>query len=255
MPADSIGVPSTEAPPSDAGQGSLSSLPSRAAFALDRSALLDAVNARVATSPTALVKEALVKAAIEEAAVEEANERADAENVTKVGEVAPKKYPRRSSNKGAAIGTAVHRVLELVDLTNPTADEIMRLAELACAESEIPDLVHNVAGRAGTALRADVVQQAGQSGRAWREVYLIARDGDRYVEGYVDLLAEPSDGKLVVVDYKTDRVDSAEDIAAKTAYYAPQLAQYEKAVRLVVGVDDVTAQLVFAAPAPTIAKG
>ena len=250
MPAVSVGVPSTQAPQSDAGQGSLSSLPGRAAFALDRSALLDAVNARVATSPTALVKEAIVKAAIEEAAAEEASEQAADEDVT----AAPKKYPRRGSNRGAAIGTAVHRVLELVDLANPTADEIMRLAELACAESEIPDLVHNVAGRAGTALRADAVHKAGQSGRAWREVYLIARDGDRYVEGYVDLLAEPSGGKLVVVDYKTDRVDSAQDIATKEAYYAPQLAQYQRAVRLVVGVDDVTAQLVFAAPAPGIER-
>jgi len=255
MPAYSIGVPSTESLLSDVGQGPLSSLPGREEFAHARITLLDAVNARVATSPTALVKEALVRAAIEEAAIEEASEQADAENVTKVGEIAPTKYPRRGSNKGAAIGTAVHRVLELVDLTNPTADEIMRLAELACAESEIPDLAHNVAGRARTALRADAVQQAGQSGRAWREVYLIVRDGDRFVEGYIDLLAEPSDGELVVVDYKTDRVDSAQDIAAKTAYYAPQLAQYEMAVRLVVGVDDVTAQLVFAAPAPTIAKG
>jgi len=70
------------------------------------------------------------------------------------------------------------------------------------------------------------------------------------VEGYVDLLAESIDGKLVVVDYKTDRVDSDEDIAAKTAYYEPQLAQYQKAVVTVVGVDDVSAQLVFAAPAP-----
>jgi len=254
IPADSIGVASTEPLLSDVGQAPLSSLPGRDEFAHARNALLDAVNARVATSPTALVKEKLAKAAIEEAAIEEASEQADAENVTKAGEVAPTKYPRRGSNKGAAIGTAVHRVLELVDLANPTRDEVMRLAELACAESEIPDLVHNVAGRAGTALRADAVQQAGQSGRAWREVYLIVRDGERYVEGYIDLLAKPYDGKLVVVDYKTDRVDSAEEIAAKTAYYAPQLAQYEKAVRLVVGVDDVTTQLVFAAPAPTIAK-
>jgi ATP-dependent helicase/nuclease subunit A len=80
-----------------------------------------------------------------------------------------------------------------------------------------------------------VVRQAGQSGRAWREVYVIVRDGARYVEGYIDLLAEPSDGKLVVVDYKTDRVDSTEDVAAKTAHYAPQLAQYQNAVRTVVG--------------------
>jgi ATP-dependent helicase/nuclease subunit A len=54
------------------------------------------------------------------------------------------------------------------------------------------------------------------SSRAWREVYLVG-DGDRFVEGYTDLLAESSNGKLMVVDYRTDRVDSAEDIAAKTA--------------------------------------
>ena len=248
MSAGSTIEAATEPLPTDAGGSLTISLPGRDEFARARDELLVAVNARVATSPTALVKEALVTAAVEEAAIGEANEQAAAEDVTTAGDVTPKKYPRRWSNKGAAIGTAVHRVLELIDLANPNDDEIMRLAELACAESEIPELVKNVAGRAGTALGTDVVRQAGQAGRAWREVYVITRDGDRYVEGYIDLLAEPSDGKLVVVDYKTDRVDSAEDVAAKKAYYAPQLAQYEKAVKAVVGVDDVTAQLVFAAP-------
>jgi len=52
-----------------------------------------------------------------------------------------------------------------------------------------------------------------------------------------------------VVDYKTDRVDSADDIAAKETYYAPQLTQYQNAIRAVAGVDDVTSQLVFAGPA------
>lgn len=250
----------TEPPLTDSGGSSTTRLPGRAEFAHARDELLVAVNARVATSPTALVKQALVKqslvtAAIEEAAIEEANEQAADHDATEVDDVAPKKYPRRWSNKGAAIGTAVHRVLELVDLANPTDDEIMRLAELACAESEIPALVEDVAGRAHTALGADVVRQAGEAGRAWREVYVITREGDRYVEGYIDLLAEPSDGKLVVVDYKTDRVDSAGDVTAKKAYYAPQLAQYQEAVRAVVGVDDVTAQLVFAAPAPATDKG
>ena len=222
---------STEPLPTDIGDTSLTSLPGRAEFASLREALLDAVAARVATSPTALVKAEQVKP-------------------EPVDETEPRKYPRRGSSKGAAIGTAVHRVLELVDLANPTEDEIIRLTELACAESEIPALVKDVAGRVASALHADVVEQAGESGRAWREVYLIVRDGDRYVEGYIDLLAEPSDGKLVVVDYKTDRVDSPDDVGAKEAYYAPQLAQYQSAIRAVVGSNDVTAQLVFAAPAP-----
>ncbi len=255
MSAGSTTEAATEPLPTDAGGSLTIPLPGRAEFARARDELLVAVNARVATSPTAMVKQALATAAIDEAAIEEANGQAAAEDVTTTGDVTPKKYPRRWSNKGAAIGTAVHRVLELVDLTNPTDDEIMRLAELACAESEIPGLVQNVAGRAGTALGADVVRRAGQAGRAWREVYVITRDGDRYVEGYIDLLAEPSDGKLVVVDYKTDRVDSAEDAAAKNAYYAPQLEKYQEAVRAVAGVDDVTAQLVFAAPAPAADKG
>jgi ATP-dependent helicase/nuclease subunit A len=224
-------------------------LPGGAEFAAAREALLVAVGARVATSPTALVKAAQVKAVLEEAAIEESRGEATGDDAATAGETGPRRYPRRGSSKGAAIGTAVHRVLELVNLANPSDNEIIRLAELACAESEIPALVHDVAGRVSTALRSDVVHEAGQSGRAWREVYLIVRDGERFVEGYIDLLAEPSDGRLVVVDYKTDRVDSAYDIADKEAYYAPQLAQYQNAIRVVAGVDDVTAQLVFAGAA------
>jgi ATP-dependent helicase/nuclease subunit A len=175
------------------------SLPGRKEFAHTRNSLLVAVNARAATSPTALVKKAGIKAAIEEAAAEEAaieesGEQAAALGDATVGETGPQKYPRRGSNKSAAIGTAVHRVLELVNLANPSDDEIMRLAELACAESAIPALVRNVAGRVGTALHADVVKQAGQSGRDWREVYLIVRAGDGYVEGVSTSWPNPPTG-------------------------------------------------------------
>lgn len=46
-----------------------------------------------------------------------------------------------------------------------------------------------------------------------------------------------------------------EDIAAKEAHYAPQLAQHQSAIRAVGGGANVRAQLVFAAPARTIGKG
>jgi len=241
--------------PMDSSAPERTMLPGRDDFTRERDALLDGVAARVATSPTALVKAAEVKAAEvnaapeEGAAWEEARAAEPPENPDSRGATGPSRYPRRGSSRGAAIGTAVHRVLELVDLANPSEDEIIRLAELACAESEIPGLVQDVAGRAGTALNAEVVHHAGQAGRAWREVYLIVRDGDRYVEGYIDLLAESAAGGLVVVDYKTDRVDSADDIAAKEAYYAPQLEQYLHAIVTILGTPDVTAQLVFASPA------
>jgi ATP-dependent helicase/nuclease subunit A len=86
------------------------SLPDRDDFARTREALLGAVGARVATSPTARVEEALVtaaigQAAIEEAAMDDANEQSVTDDAATVGEAGPKRYPRRGSSKGAAIGT------------------------------------------------------------------------------------------------------------------------------------------------------
>ncbi|MEP7034149.1 MAG: UvrD-helicase domain-containing protein [Actinomycetota bacterium] len=228
------------------------SAPDRAEFARAREALLTAVGLRVATSPTALVKAAQVLAA-DDNFPDEAG-AATRDEIAAAAGLDARQYPRRGSSKGAAIGTAVHRVLELVDLANPTEPEIIRLAELACTESEIPALVNDVAGRASTALGADVVLQAGHSGRAWREVYVIVRDGERYVEGYIDLLAQAPDGMMVVVDYKTDRVDLAEDLSAKQAHYAPQLSAYQSAIRTIAGANEVRAELVFAAPAPRTGK-
>ncbi len=52
------------------------------------------------------------------------------------------------------------------------------------------------------------------------------------VSGAIDLLyRDPEDGRIVVADYKTDEVESDEDIAARSAVYAPQGALYSRAVR------------------------
>ena len=53
-----------------------------------------------------------------------------------------------------------------------------------------------------------------------------------YVSGAIDLIyRDPEDGRLVVADYKTDRVDSVEAIAQRALHHAPQGAAYVDAVR------------------------
>ncbi len=220
-------VSTTQAVPEDID------LSQREAFVTERTALLQAVQARVATNPTALA-----------ASADEPEKDAD------VGATADGTAARgRSSRRGAAIGTAVHRVLELADLRSATDDELLRLARLACAEGGIEPLIADVAGRARTALSAEVVQTA-LPDRSRREVYVVVRDGERYVEGYIDLLAEQPDGSLAVVDYKTDRVDNAADIAAKQEQYRPQLEAYAWAVEKVTSRRPERWELVFAGPRP-----
>lgn len=95
---------------------------------------------------------------------------------------------------------------------------------------------------------APLVQHAVESGRYWREVYLVVRDGGRILEGYVDLLLEDAEGRLVVVDYKTDRASGSAEVAAKAEHYRPQLNAYGQAVTQVLERAITRGALVIARP-------
>jgi len=60
-------------------------------------------------------------------------------------------------------------------------------------------------------MASDVVKQAVATGRYHREVYVAAPEGPVLVEGFIDLVFETDEG-LVVVDYKTDGVETPEEI-------------------------------------------
>lgn len=66
-------------------------------------------------------------------------------------------------------------------------------------------------------------------------VLLPPGEGERspvgVVSGAIDLLyRDPRDGRIVIADYKTDEVETEEEIAARAAVYAPQGALYSRAV-------------------------
>jgi ATP-dependent helicase/nuclease subunit A len=206
--------------------------------------LLAEVQRRVATTPTALV------AAFAAPTTPSTEDEPQLDRVEESSDAEPANPARRRmpSRTGAAIGTAVHAVLELADLQALDADEFRRLAEMLAEAEEIPALATDVAARASGAAQTPLVRKAVESGRYWREVYLVVRDNGRVLEGYVDLLVEDQGGDLVVVDYKTDRATGSVEVAAKAEHYRPQLAAYGQALTQVLKREVSRGALVLARP-------
>jgi ATP-dependent helicase/nuclease subunit A len=158
-----------------------------------------------------------------------------------------------SAVAAAAAGSAVHRLFEDLDLALPLEEGLFaqrgRLPELLrslCAEaaqSEALARAEQVLDRfeAGPlfahldSLRCDVVA---------RELPVWQRPADEdtaavgVVSGVIDLVhREEATGKLVVVDYKTDRVEG-EALEARAAHYAGQAAAYVDALTDALGLDE-----------------
>ncbi|MBJ7458254.1 MAG: UvrD-helicase domain-containing protein [Thermoleophilaceae bacterium] len=131
---------------------------------------------------------------------------------------------------GTALGSAVHGVLQLIDLD--AADQIDGLSREQCSIEGIEGAEAEVAALAAHALATDVIKQAAAS-RHWPELYVCGELDGELREGVVDLLFEADDG-LVIVDYKTDAV-SGEDFAAASDSYRSQVAAYARLVEQVTG--------------------
>jgi ATP-dependent helicase/nuclease subunit A len=142
---------------------------------------------------------------------------------------------------GATLGSAVHRVLELVDFS-AKEPQVRAVAEAVTAELEAPQLLAETVRRVMVALGSDLLRGAGAD--LWKEVPVSAPVGDRFVEGYIDLVLRRPEG-LVVVDYKTDSASSQAEFDAKTEHYRPQLRAYAQALASATGLPVVEAVLLF----------
>ena len=162
----------------------------------------------------------------------------------------------RRGRAGSAIGTAVHGVLQFVDLNNPDTSDIDSLSAAQAWAESIPEHLDTVRAAVTSALEAPIVAscraEAGNA-RHWKELYVAAPVGDMTIEGYIDLLVETPDG-LVVVDYKTDAVRNVAEIDAKLARYELQGAAYALAVERTTGQDVVDVRFVFARPEGAIER-
>lgn len=152
---------------------------------------------------------------------------------------------------GAAIGTAVHGVLQVTDLA--TSEPEAAVVRAQCAACGVPEHEAHVAALVRAALAHPLLSAAASAPRHWRELYLglpAGRDpegaGHRVRDGIIDLLIEEPDGSLTLVDYKTDHVPVAA-LGARTAFYAPQLREYRRILEQVTGRSVGRAVLLFLA--------
>ncbi len=188
------------------------------------------------------------------------SERSNARDTEEAGAEATADVDRDHDNErtasrgrfGTTVGSAVHDVLEVVDLSANAALDAgaerlaaLELDDVIAARARTLDAAAKARVRrlVASALASDVVTRAGAV-RHYKETHVGAphplpsdpndeqRDHGEQValEGFIDLLYECADtGDLVVVDYKTDTLagDSGDGgIDERLGYYKPQGVTY-----------------------------
>jgi|GEM_PF-5310395 len=124
-------------------------------------------------------------------------------------------------NRSYLVGNAVHRVLNIVSFDEKPR-EIKLTADKCALREGIPDQSEEIFKLASTALSNDIITK---SKNHLREVPVSGTISGRLVEGYIDLLVETDKG-WVIVDYKTDVVESKIALNEKIKKYENQLKTY-----------------------------
>jgi ATP-dependent helicase/nuclease subunit A len=153
--------------------------------------------------------------------------------------------PWRRGRSGTSLGRAVHAILQTVDLA--TGEGLEEIARAQAAAEGIPGREREILALVRRALTSQVVRRAVASGRWWREVPVAAPVLDGVLEGFIDLLFE-EDGQLVVVDYKTDTLESEGEIAQAMQRYRLQGGAYTLALQKATGQDVKEVVFLFLQP-------
>jgi ATP-dependent exoDNAse (exonuclease V) beta subunit len=138
----------------------------------------------------------------------------------------------------------VHAVLQRANLRDST--DLGALAVIAASDEGIQEQATTIERLARAALDAPTVQGALLSRQMMRELPLRVGIGEGAIEGIVDLCYLEEDG-LVLVDYKTDALGSAADLASAGARYHLQIGAYALALERGTGLAVRRAVLIFLA--------
>ncbi len=126
--------------------------------------------------------------------------------------------PEHRGLQARARGTLIHRLMETIDFARPSAPSPQQVAKLArelgmrLAGGEREE----IAAVIDTAIRAEPATRVAGA-RTVRREYPFAFSlaaGEPLISGVIDLLAQESDGGMVVLDYKSDRVAATVDLDA-----------------------------------------
>lgn len=135
----------------------------------------------------------------------------------------------RRGRYGTALGSAVHAALQSIDIADASSHDspaVRALAQICARDHGVSKHAGEVALRVEAALTSRTVTAAAR-GRYWQEVFVSAPLPDGLVlEGFIDLLYETPQGRLAVVDFKTDAIRDGDTVEQRTAHYRLQGATY-----------------------------
>jgi ATP-dependent helicase/nuclease subunit A len=150
------------------------------------------------------------------------------------------------------LGRLVHRILEWIPFDLESTERATAMAE---ALGPVFRLDASTSARAAEhvarALSLPVMERARVARRVWRELRLWLPEDGMLIEGIVDLAFE-EDGRLVVVDYKTDHLAEA-DVLAQAAHHAPQLQIYGRGLTQATGLPVAERLVLFTAVGRVVA--
>jgi ATP-dependent exoDNAse (exonuclease V) beta subunit len=131
-----------------------------------------------------------------------------------------------SRSAALRLGKAVHEALRSINIGATTQSPqlggpAVRLLHSPVEREEAERLVHNI-------LASPVMSRARIARERFAELPFVLHTGGRVLEGVIDL-AFVEDENWVIVDFKTDAVDTA-DVEARALQYRPQLDLYALAL-------------------------
>jgi ATP-dependent exoDNAse (exonuclease V) beta subunit len=131
-------------------------------------------------------------------------------------------------------GTLVHTLLERLDLGRPRLPDVAAVHALAAVDGEGPldaeiaeEVAAAVATFAATPLAARLAAARGLRREAAFAVALTVGEDSVVLDGFIDAIADEGDGRVLIVDYKTDKLDPEADAEAHVEHrYAIQRDLY-----------------------------
>ncbi|MBQ7565089.1 MAG: helicase-exonuclease AddAB subunit AddA [Lachnospiraceae bacterium] len=135
-------------------------------------------------------------------------------------------------------GSAVHRLFELWDYSRKVTPE--SIAEFKAEEVNLGRIEQELAESVTTeellnflgSPLAERMQAAGQTGQLYREQPFMIRLDGQLIQGIIDAFFI-EEGEIVIVDYKTDRVNESTELVKR---YELQLEYYARALQRLLGI-------------------
>lgn len=129
---------------------------------------------------------------------------------------------------GPAFGSFVHEILRAIDLHRPRDIETVAQALGKRDGFDEPTIERGI-DLVRWGLTSEVLTRAARSSSIWKEVPFVYRHRDDLVEGFIDLAFEEN-AEIVVVDFKTDRVERGKKLEERVRRYTPQAVIYAMAL-------------------------